>query len=354
MLSDYDYNLPDELIAQEPLLDRASSRLIWVHNGKYKEEGEQNKVSSLSHHKFSDIVDILQPNDLLIMNDTRVTALRLMGRKETGAKVEALLLQEIAQGEFVALTFPARKLKVGTPIFFDQGLVAKVTQDIEGAQGQKVIQFQPPDDPLLPGKLLSLGKTPLPPYIKSSLENPERYQTVYASHGGSAAAPTAGLHFTEELLEKLSNKGVKTARVTLHVSMDTFRPLHEEDLKKVKMHGERCSVPQETIDAINACTGRIIAVGTTSVRTLETFAIGKRKIDPAATEGSVSKMFIWPGGHNQFKIIDGMFTNFHMPKTTMLMMISSLAGWNNVKAAYDEAVREKYRFLSFGDSMLLL
>jgi len=293
---------------------------------------------------------------LLVLNDTRVTALRLMGRKETGAKVEALLLQEVGTtgGEFIALTFPARKLKSGTPIFFEQGLVAKVLEDLEGAQGQKIIQFQPPDDPLLHAKLYAIGKTPLPPYIKTPITKPERYQTVYAAHGGSAAAPTAGLHFTQELLQRLRSRGVKTAFVTLHVSMDTFRPLHEEELAKVKMHGEICSIPQETIDAIHSCTGRIIAVGTTSVRTLETFAIGKRQLSPDAPNGCVSKMFIWPGGYNKFQIADGMFTNFHMPKTTMLLMISSLAGWDNIEQAYDEAVRLKYRFLSFGDSMLIL
>jgi len=237
--------------------------------------------------------------------------------------------------------------------FFESNLKAIIKEDIEGSQGQKVIQFQPPDDPTLLSKLQEIGKTPLPPYIKAHLENPERYQTVYAVLGGSAAAPTAGLHFTKEVLDDLKQMGVSIAFVTLDVSMDTFRPIHEEDLTKIVMHGERCSVPPETVEAVHTCKGRIIAVGTTSVRTLETFAIAKRKLNPDMNE-CVSKLFIWPGGKSNFQIIDGMFTNFHMPKTTMLMMISTLAGWDEVKRAYTEAVQERYRFLSFGDSMLIL
>eukprot|EP01111_Echinosteliopsis_oligospora_P010409 TRINITY_DN3229_c0_g1_i1.p1 TRINITY_DN3229_c0_g1~~TRINITY_DN3229_c0_g1_i1.p1 ORF type:complete len:344 (+),score=107.38 TRINITY_DN3229_c0_g1_i1:136-1167(+) len=343
MLSDYDYHLPEELIAQTPLTDRSSSRLLWLHKDD----------SSISHHKFLDVIDILQPGDLLVMNNTRVTALRLMGNKETGAKVEALLLRNGSEPtDFYALTFPARKLKVGTIIHFEQGLKATVLEEVPNSQGQRLLRFHSSSEPV--NVLLDrLGKTPLPPYIKAELEQRERYQTVYATQGGSAAAPTAGLHFTPDLLDCLSKKGVNIAYVTLDVSMDTFRPVHEQDLSKVVMHGEHCSIPLETIKAIETCKGRVIAVGTTSVRTLETYCIGPRKFDINNREG-VSKIFIWPGGDKKFQVIDGMFTNFHMPQTTMLMMISTLAGWQPVKTAYDVAVAEKYRFLSFGDSMLIL
>lgn len=359
-LSDYDYELPEELIAQDPLEDRAASRLLWLHNNPDSNMNDGSAPSfahgQVTHHKFREITggNLLRAGDLLIMNNTRVTALRIMGKKDTGAKVEALLLQEGTNpGEYVALTFPARKLKPGTTISFEGDLTAVVAQDIEGSQGQKVLQFLPKGDPSLVSKLQAVGKTPLPPYIKAELHNPERYQTVYAVLGGSAAAPTAGLHFTTEILDQLKSMGVIIAYVTLHVSMDTFRPIHEEDLTKIVMHGERCSIPPETVAAVHACTGRIIAVGTTTVRTLETFAVGKRRLNPDMTE-CLSKLFIRPGGDVQFQIVDGMFTNFHMPKTTMLMMISQLAGWDEVKHAYVQAVAEKYRFLSFGDSMLIL
>lgn len=333
-LSLYDYRLPPERIAQTPLDDRAASKLLWVHRAD----------GHLTHHVFREIPSILRPGDLLVMNDTRVTALRLMGRKPTGGEVEVLLLRESGDHEFVALARPGRRLQPGARILFDDDLAATVLENLDM---RKRIRFDPVDG--LHRRLQACGRVPLPPYIHEPLSHPERYQTVYASRGGSAAAPTAGLHFTPEILAQLQAMGVSIAKVTLDVGLDTFRPIESEDVSDHVMHGERCTVPPETVDAVAACEGRVVAVGTTTVRTLETFALGRRALRTGVEE---SRLFIRPGF--RFQIVDGMFTNFHMPRTTMLMMISAMAGRESVMKAYEVALQSDYRFLSFGDSMLIL
>lgn len=334
-LSDYDYHLPEELIAQTPLEDRASSRLLYLN----KATGE------IRDRVFRDVLDLLQPEDLLVWNDTRVTALRLFGQKPTGGAVEALLLQETAPQTFTALVKPGKRLRPGAKIEFAGGLLAEVTQELE--EPIKELRFEPVQN--LNEQLREFGQVPLPPYIHETLADPERYQTVYAQSGGSAAAPTAGLHFTPEIIQSLKEKRVGMARVTLDVSLDTFRPVMVESLDEHKMHGEVCRIPDETAEAISECKGRIIAVGTTTARTLESFAVGKRKVETGEKRTSI---FIRPG--YEWQILDGMFTNFHMPKTTMLMMISALAGNQNIVRAYAHAIQHRYRFLSFGDSMLIL
>lgn len=331
-LSDYDYLLPESAIAQEPLADRAASRLLWLH----KETGE------VEHRVFRDVPQLLEPGDLLVLNDTRVTALRLFGNKPTGGQVEVLLLKELEPQVFVALARPGKRLQPGAKIYFLEGVECEVVQNLE--DGQKKLRFNVSLE-----RLQAIGQVPLPPYINTALGEPERYQTVYATVGGSAAAPTAGLHFTSEILSELEERGVGIARVTLDVGLDTFRPVQAEVLSEHHMHGERCSVPPETAEAVATCTGRVIAVGTTAVRTLESLAEGPRKLGSGTHTTSI---FIRPG--YRFQIVDGMFTNFHLPRTTMLMMISAMAGRENVLYAYQEALERQYRFLSFGDAMLIL
>jgi len=280
----------------------------------------------------------------LVVNDTRVTAKRLFGQRPSGGKVELLLLQELSPVSFVSMAKPGRRLPVGACIEFGDGYPdAKIVRVLD--EGLRKVEFSAD-----PTKLLEeAGIVPLPPYIHHTLAEPERYQTVYADHGGSAAAPTAGLHFTPALLTELADKGIQVAKVTLDVGIDTFRPVVAEDLSEHKMHGERCTISPESAAVINACEGRIIAVGTTSARTMESFAVGPRKI---AAGSKVTDIFIRPG--YEFRVTDGMFTNFHMPRTSMLMMLSALVGRGAVFAAYEEALKEGYRFLSFGDSMLIL
>jgi len=283
--------------------------------------------------------------DLLVLNDTRVSAVRLFGEKPTGGAVEALLLREEESGVYEALLRPGKRLKPGQQIQFEGGLEAQVTADLD--EGRKLLTFKQADD--LREKIATFGLAPLPPYIHEKLADKERYQTVYGTTAGSAAAPTAGLHFTPEILAELETKGVRTSKVTLHVGLDTFRPVQTDDPAQHPIHGETCDLSQKTASNIALSSGRIIAVGTTTVRTLESFANGRRSVDPGS---KTSRLFIRPGF--DFKIVDGMFTNFHMPRTTMMMMISALAGRDNVMKAYDEAVAKGYRFLSFGDSMLIL
>jgi S-adenosylmethionine:tRNA ribosyltransferase-isomerase len=334
-LSDYDYLLPEERIAQTPLPDRAASRLLHLE-----------RLTGIVHHRvFSEVVDLLNPGDLLVLNDTRVSAVRLLGHKPTGGAVEALLIREEAPGVYEALLKPGRRMRPGAKVVFEGDLAAEVLEERE--EGRKTIRFEPRDD--LKDRLQTFGLAPLPPYIREGLRDKERYQTVYGAHEGSAAAPTAGLHFTPEILERLRAKGIETARVTLHVGLDTFRPVQAEDPSEHPIHGETCVLSQETAAKIAESEGRIIAVGTTTVRTLETFAIDRRRVEPGER---VSRLFIRPG--YDFRIVDGMFTNFHMPRTTMLMMISAMAGRDRVMQAYHEALAESYRFLSFGDSMLIL
>lgn len=333
-LSDYDYTLPPERIAQTPLEDRASSKLLWLHRN----------TGIVEHRRFRECPEIFDAGDVLVLNDTRVSAIRLLGQKPSGGKVEALLLREFASGTFEALMKPGRSLRSGADVLF--GDLRAVVEDDLG-EGRKTLRFEARPD--LSQRLAARGSVPLPPYIHERLQDPERYQTVYAHAAGSAAAPTAGLHFTQEVLDALNHRGVRIAWVTLHVGIDTFRPVQVENLVEHRMHGERCEVPEATAKTLNQRSGRVIAVGTTSVRTLESFADEDGKV----TSGeSVSSLFIRPG--YRFKVVDGMFTNFHLPKTTMLLMISALAGRERVLEAYREAVDQEYRFLSFGDSMLIL
>jgi len=333
-LSDFDYRLPEELIAQTPLEDRAASRLLWLRRN-----------GAIEHRQFRDVTAILEAGDLLVLNDTRVSALRLIGAKPTGAVVEALLLREVSPRLFVSLMKPGKRLRQGATILFGEGLEATVVSDLE--DGLKLIEFAPVED-LYP--ILNLyGKVPLPPYIHETLQDRERYQTVYGSVNGSSAAPTAGLHLTSQLIEELRGIGVEFATVTLHVGIDTFRPVQVENLDDHRMHGETCVMPEATANQIRRAKGRIIAVGTTTVRTLESFAVGRRQVMSGTQD---SRLFIRPG--YEFKVIDGMFTNFHLPRTTMLLMISALVGREKILAAYKQAVEDRYRFLSFGDSMLIL
>ena len=334
-LNDYDYDLPDSAIAQQPLEDRAASKLLWLH----KDSGE------VDHRCFRDVVDILQAGDLLVLNNTRVTAFRLFGVKENGGgKVELLALKQRDEARFECLMKPGRRLQPGVTIRFSDDLSATVEANLE--EGRKLARFESRGD--WRSSIAAASAVPLPPYIHTKLTNPERYQTVYSQVAGSAAAPTAGLHFTKDILSALASKGINIAYVTLDVGLDTFRPVQTDDLSQHPIHGEVCEVSPETANAVKTCTGRVIAVGTTTVRTLESFATGPRQVETGRKD---TKLYIRPG--YKFKIIDGMFTNFHMPRTTMLMMISALAGREAVMNAYDVALREGYRFLSFGDSMLI-
>jgi len=333
-LSDYDYTLPESAIAQEPLTDRSASRLLYLHK----------HTGFVEHRHFRDVVEILEPGDLLVLNNTRVSAFRLFGEKPTGGKVELLAIKELDSNRFECLLKPGRRLPPGARITFGE-ITAFVESDL--IDGRKLVRFETLGD--LENALKLAGTVPLPPYVHIDLQDAERYQTVYSQTPGSAAAPTAGLHFTIDLLTALRAKGVQIAWVTLDVGIDTFRPVQVENPVDHPIHGEVCEVPIETVQAVESCVGRIVAVGTTSVRTLESFASGARRLTAGRKE---TKLFIRTG--YKFKIIDGMFTNFHMPRTTMLMMISALAGREHVMSAYQDALRSGYRFLSFGDSMLIL
>jgi len=328
LLSDYDYSLPAERIAQEPLADRAASQMLWLHR-----QGGQ-----IEHRAFRDCVDILEAGDVLVLNDTRVTAKRVYGTKPSGGAVEFLLLRFLPHSsEWIAMAKPGRRLQPGAVVTLSDGLMLEVVAN--EADGLKRVRID--GDPT--------GVAPLPPYIQRKLEDSERYQTVYAKAPGSAAAPTAGLHFTSEVLTQLREKGVLIATVTLDVSIDTFRPIQAEDLSEHVMHGETCHVSPEAAALVNDAKGRIVAVGTTAVRTLESFAVGPRQVKSGSMNTSI---FIRPG--YEFQVIDGMFTNFHMPRTSMLVMLSALVGHSNLMRAYSEALANEYRFLSFGDSMLIL
>lgn len=294
---------------------------------------------------FRDVPDLTMPGDVLVVNNTRVTALRLHGQKSTGGSIEALLLHPSAHPRsFVALMKPGKRLRPGTRLEFPGAMTASVTRDL--GDGLKEVLFD--EQAHLSDLLIEHGEVPLPPYITAQLDEAERYQTVYSEAPGSSAAPTAGLHFTPELLEKLRANGVQIAQVTLSVGIDTFRPVAVEDLSQHQMHGERCSISEQSAETINSATGRIIAVGTTSVRTLESFAASKRGVSPGE---QTTKIFIKPG--YDWQVVDAMFTNFHLPKTTMLMMLAAMVGREPLLAAYRHAVAQQYRFLSFGDSMLI-
>ncbi len=337
--SDFYYDLPEELIAQEPLKDRSSSRLLVLD----RETGE------IEHKIFKDITNYLKEGDCIVINDTKVLPARLIGeRVGTGAKVEILLLVRKDINTWEVLVKPGKKARPGDKISFGGGkLVAEILETIEG--GNRIIKFH--YDGVFENIIEELGEMPLPPYITHKLEDRNRYQTVYAEHDGSAAAPTAGLHFTPELIEKIQNMGVKIAHVTLHVGLGTFRPVKVDDVTNHEMHSEYYVVEKSQADIINETKkngGRVIAVGTTSTRTLESVTDENGVVH----EGSGwTKIFIYPG--YKFKAIDCLITNFHLPESTLIMLVSALAGKENVFKAYEIAVKEKYRFFSFGDAMFI-
>ena len=337
--SDFYFDLPEELIAQDPLEDRSSSRLLVL----------DKNTGSVEHHGFRDILDYLQEGDCLVINNTKVIPARLMGEREgTGASIEVLLLKRKENDIWETLVKPGKKARPGTKILFGNGLLVGEVIDIV-EEGNRLIQFQ--YEGIFEEILDQLGQMPLPPYITHQLQDKNRYQTVYAKHDGSAAAPTAGLHFTPELLEQVKEKGVEIAEVTLHVGLGTFRPVKEDNLLNHHMHSEFYNIEQSEADKINKAKAegkRIISVGTTSTRTLESAADenGMLKACSGWTE-----IFIYPG--YTFKVIDGLITNFHLPESTLVMLVSALAGRENVLSAYEEAVKERYRFFSFGDAMFI-
>ena len=338
-LEKFDYDLPEELIAQVPIKKRDESRLMVLNR----------KEKNVEHKVFKNIIDYLKPGDCLVRNNTKVIPARLYGKKDTGANVEFVLLKQIEGDIWESIVRPGNKLKPGTKVEFGEGILkATVLEVLEG--GTRKVEFA--YDGIFNEILDKIGLMPLPPYIHESLKEKGRYQTVYAKYDGSAAAPTAGLHFTPELLKQIEEKGVKIANVTLHVGIGTFRPVKEENIEEHKMHTEHFYIKQEDVDKINETKkagGRVIAVGTTSCRVLETIADSKTG-QVIATEGDTG-IYIYPG--YKFKCIDGLITNFHLPKSTLLMLVSAFAGREFVLESYNEAVKEKYRFFSFGDAMFI-
>ena len=337
---DFYYDLPEELIAQDPLEDRSSSRLLVLD----KETG------AASHHIFKEITGYLKEGDCLVINDTKVIPARLIGAKEgTGAKIEVLLLKRKENNIWETLVKPGKKAKVGTRIVFGEGLlVGEVVGIVE--EGNRLVKFE--YEGIFEEILDQLGQMPLPPYITHQLEDKNRYQTVYAKHTGSAAAPTAGLHFTPELLKEIEEKGIDIARVTLHVGLGTFRPVKVDEITDHHMHSEFYQVDEEAAKKINRAKDsghRVICVGTTSCRTIESAADETGHFKPTS---GWTEIFIYPG--YKFKILDGLITNFHLPESTLIMLVSALAGREHVLAAYEEAVQERYRFFSFGDAMLIV
>ncbi len=336
---DFWYDLPEELIAQTPLQQRDSSRLLKLN----RETGE------VSHLHFYDIIDYLQPGDCLVMNDSRVLPARLLGHRPTCGAVEVLLLRDLGDKKWECLCKPGRKMQVGSQVIFGDGELTATVREVQ-EDGNRVVEFH--YEGIFLEVLERLGKMPLPPYIKAELQDQERYQTVYSKAVGSAAAPTAGLHFTNELLEKIRAKGVKTAFVTLHVGLGTFRPVKAEEITDHHMHSELCMMTAETAAALNetkANGGRVICVGTTSCRTLESLVNEDGSFE---AKSKWTEIFIYPG--YTFKAMDGLITNFHLPESTLVMLVSAFAGREHVLAAYEEAVRERYRFFSFGDACLIL
>lgn len=336
--SDFYYDLPPERIAQTPIDKRDNARLLCLD----KETGEIN------HRHFYELPSLLNKGDCLVLNDSRVIPARLFGRRTSGAAVEVVLLRDRGGGLWECLTRPGRKTKKGAVLFFGEGaLSAEVENEIEG--GNRLLRFH--YDGIFLEILERLGKMPLPPYIRQELKDSERYQTVYSRIAGSAAAPTAGLHFTKELLLEIENAGVSVNYVTLHVGLGTFRPVKSEHIEHHEMHAEYCEIPQSTADAVNDCLqkgGRVIAVGTTSCRTLESRASEDGTVRPYS---GFTNAFIYPG--YRFKCISGLITNFHLPESTLIMLVSALAGRENILNAYKEAIRLEYRFFSFGDTMMI-
>lgn len=336
--SDFDFYLPEELIAQTPLEKRDSSRLLVLDKA----------TGALEHRHFYELPEFLNEGDCLVLNNSRVLPARLIGARETGGAVELVLLRDLGEGRWECLSRPGRKTKPGTKLVFGGGeLTAEVESVAEG--GNRIVRFD--YEGIFLEVLERLGKMPLPPYIKEELNDPERYQTVYSRELGSAAAPTAGLHFTQELLDKIAAKGVKVCYVTLHVGLGTFRPVKEDEIEQHEMHSEFCIVPEDTariISETKQCGGRVVAVGTTSCRTLESFAKDDGTIEPSS---GWTDIFIYPG--YKFKCIDALVTNFHLPESTLIMLVSALAGREHVLNAYKVAVEERYRFFSFGDAMFI-
>ncbi len=337
--SDFYFDLPEELIAQDPLLDRSSSRLLTLN----KNDG------NFEHHIFKDIVDYLNPGDCLVLNNTKVIPARLFGvKEETGAVVEFLLLKRKENDVWETLVKPGKKARPGMRFSFGDG---QLKCEIVGLaeEGKRLVHFE--YEGIWEEILDTLGEMPLPPYITHKLEDKNRYQTVYAKYEGSAAAPTAGLHFTNELLKQIADKGVDVAYVTLHVGLGTFRPVKEDNILEHHMHSEYYEITEEAADKINACKergGRVVCVGTTSCRTVESAADENGRLKASCNN---TEIFIYPG--YKFKILDALITNFHLPESTLIMLVSALAGRENVLAAYEEAIRERYRFFSFGDAMYI-
>ncbi len=337
--SDFYFDLPEELIAQDPLEDRSSSRLLVLN----KDTG------AVSHHVFREIIDYLRPGDCMVLNNTKVIPARLLGEREgTGAHVEVLLLKRREGDVWETLVKPGKKCRPGTRLIFGGGILkAEVLETVE--EGNRLIHFE--YEGIWEEVLDQLGEMPLPPYITHKLQDKNRYQTVYAKYEGSAAAPTAGLHFTSQLLDEIAKKGVKIAYVTLHVGLGTFRPVKEENVLEHHMHSEYYQVTKEAADLINetkAAGGRVICVGTTSCRTVESAADESGCIHAGCDN---TEIFIYPG--YRFKILDALITNFHLPESTLVMLVSALAGREQVLSAYAEAIRERYRFFSFGDAMFV-
>jgi len=336
---DFWYDLPEELIAQTPLEQRDTSRLLVL----------DRETGAVSHKHFYDILDYLKPGDCLVMNDSRVLPARLLGNRPTGGAVELLLLKDLGNKKWECLAKPGRKLREGQEVVFGNGELTATVLEVKD-DGNRVVEFH--FEGIFLEVLERLGKMPLPPYIKAELADQERYQTVYSREVGSAAAPTAGLHFTNELLERIREKGVKTAFVTLHVGLGTFRPVKAEEISKHHMHSELCMMSEETASILNetkAAGGRVICVGTTSCRTLESLV---NEDGTFAEKSKWTEIFIYPG--YQFKAMDGLITNFHLPESTLVMLVSAFAGRENVLNAYEQAVQERYRFFSFGDAMCIV
>ena len=336
---DFFYELPEELIAQTPLEKRDTSRLMVL----------DRETGAVTHKHFYDILDYLRPGDCLVMNDSRVLPARLLGRRPTGGAVEVLLLRDLGEKRWECLCKPGRKMQVGNEVIFGDGELTATVAEVKD-DGNRIVEFH--YEGIFLEVLERLGKMPLPPYIKAELQDQERYQTVYSREVGSAAAPTAGLHFTNDLLDKIRAKGVKTAFVTLHVGLGTFRPVKAENILEHHMHSELCMMSAETAAVLNetkAAGGRVICVGTTSCRTLESLVNTDGSFE---AKSKWTEIFIYPG--YTFKAMDGLITNFHLPESTLVMLVSAFAGREHVLAAYEEAVRQRYRFFSFGDAMCIL
>ncbi len=336
---DFWYDLPEELIAQTPLQQRDTSRLLVL----------DRQTGAIEHKHFYDVIEYLQPGDCLVMNDSRVLPARLLGHRPTGGAVEVLLLRDLGDKKWECLCKPGRKMQVGNEVIFGDGELTATVVAVQD-DGNRIVKFH--YDGIFLEVLERLGKMPLPPYIKAELQDQERYQTVYSREVGSAAAPTAGLHFTNELLDKIRQKGIKTAFVTLHVGLGTFRPVKAEEISEHHMHSELCMISEDTAKILNETKqkgGRIICVGTTSCRTLESLVNDDGSFE---AKSKWTEIFIYPG--YPFKAMQGLITNFHLPESTLVMLVSAFAGRENVLNAYKEAVKERYRFFSFGDAMILI